>query len=209
MGNDFFNNHPKLGSFFDFDHDGSLDLGEATTMGGLFGAYANEMLEESKKAEREANESSWDDDDSDDDDYDYPDSEDGYGESAYGSMFNHEGIDTTSRKAIMKAVSNGDYPDDVEFLIEEALDNNVRFKPEDIIDLSYEIWSEELLARLIATSKPRFLQEHADELSGRWGGVELEYHEEAFDEEYGEDGTYYMNTPEEDWPEEDSQEEDW
>ena len=48
-------------------------------------------------------------------------------------------------------------------------------------------------------SKPRFLQEDADELASHWGPVELEYHEDAFDEEYSEGGTYYVNTPEEDW----------
>ena len=48
-------------------------------------------------------------------------------------------------------------------------------------------------------SKPRFLQEDADDLASHWGPVELEYHEDAFDEEYSEGGTYYVNTPEEDW----------
>ena len=65
MSNDFFNDHRMLGSVFDFDHDGSMSLGEAMTMGGIFGAFADEMERSSRKAERESY--SWDDND---DDYD-------------------------------------------------------------------------------------------------------------------------------------------
>ena len=68
MSNDFFNNHRMLGSVFDFDHDGSMSLGEAMTMGGIFGAYADEMERSSLKAERVS--SPWDDDDDFDDEYD-------------------------------------------------------------------------------------------------------------------------------------------
>lgn len=68
MSNDFFNNHRMLGSVFDFDHDGSMSLGEAMTMGGIFGAYADEMERSSRKAKREI--SPWDDDDDFDDEYD-------------------------------------------------------------------------------------------------------------------------------------------
>lgn len=113
--------------------------------------------------------------------------------------YDYEDVNTSSRKSVMRAIDSGDYDGDIEDLVDEALGNGVRFKPEDIIDLSYLIWDQELLVELISTSKPRFLQEHADELSPRWGPVELEYHEDAFDEEYSEDGTYYVNTPEEDW----------
>ena len=68
MSNDFFNNHQMLGSFFDFDHDGSLDVGEAMAMGGVFGAYADEMERSSQEAERDS--FLWDDDYGfEDDDY--------------------------------------------------------------------------------------------------------------------------------------------
>jgi len=99
----------------------------------------------------------------------------------------------------LKKMIDEDYDGDVECLVEEALDNGVRFRPDDIVEISYLIWDQDLLVRLISTSKPRFLQEDADELASHWGPVELEYHEDAFDEEYSEGGTYYVNTPEEDW----------
>jgi len=99
----------------------------------------------------------------------------------------------------LKKMIDEDYDGDVECLVEEALDNGVRFRPDDIVEISYLIWDQDLLVRLISTSKPRFLQEDADDLASHWGPVELEYHEDAFDEEYSEGGTYYVNTPEEDW----------
>jgi len=99
----------------------------------------------------------------------------------------------------LKKMIDEDYDGDVECLVEEALDNGVRFRPDDIVEISYLIWDQDLLVRLISTSKPRFLQEDADELASHWGPVELEYHEDASDEEYSEGGTYYVNTPEEDW----------
>ena len=119
--------------------------------------------------------------------------------SVYDYDYDDEDVDTTSRKAVMRAVNDNGYDGDIECLVEEALDNGVRFKPEDVIEISYLIWDQDLLVRLISTSDPRFLQEDADELASRWGPVELEYHEEAFDEEYSEGNTYYVNTPEEDW----------
>ncbi|MBQ2681414.1 MAG: hypothetical protein IJF97_05700 [Eggerthellaceae bacterium] len=196
MSNDFFNKHPMLGSVFDFNRDGKLGVGEAMSMGGVIGAYADEMMRVSKEAEREANESAWDEGDEDD--------RDPYGgrkheKPARESIYDYEDVDATSRKAVMKAALDADYLGDIECLVEEALDNGVRFNPQDIIDLSYEIWDQDLLVRLISTSDPRFLQEDADDLSPRWGPVELEYHEEAFDEEYSEGNTYHVNLPEEDW----------
>ena len=41
MGNDFFNNHPFLGSMFDFNRDGSMSLGEAGAMGAFGAMYAS------------------------------------------------------------------------------------------------------------------------------------------------------------------------
>ena len=42
MSNDFFNNHPMLGSVFDFNHDGSMSSGEAGAMGAIGGMFASE-----------------------------------------------------------------------------------------------------------------------------------------------------------------------
>ena len=61
MSNDFFNNHPMLGSMFDFDRNGSLDFGEAAFMGALGAAIIDEEERSSRKAERENH--FWDDDD--------------------------------------------------------------------------------------------------------------------------------------------------
>ena len=89
---------------------------------------------------------------------------------------------------------------ELESLLEEALDNGVRFKPKNIIELSYDILDQELLVRLISTSKPRFLQKHADELAPFWQPVELEYHEEEFEHEAWDslNGIYQVNIPEDD-----------
>ena len=54
MSNDFFNNHPMLGSVFDFNHDGSMSPGEAGAMGAIGGMFASEMMRASEEAEREA-----------------------------------------------------------------------------------------------------------------------------------------------------------
>ena len=195
MSNDFFNNHPMLGSVFDFNHDGSMSPGEAGAMGAIGGMFASEMMRASEEAEREASESLWDDDY----DRDSFSSKKGKKKSTRESIYDYEDVDTTSRKAVMKAVNDDDYDGDIECLVEEALDNGVRFRPDDIVEISYVIWDQDLLVRLISTSKPSFLQEDADDLASHWGPVELEYHEDAFDEEYSEGGTYYVNTPEEDW----------
>lgn len=228
MSNEFFDKHPMLGSVFDFDRNGSMSFDEAVAMGSLGTMFATEAMRASEEADHEAIKSPWDDNDfedddddfdiddddddefgyldSDDDDDDGLDDEDGYGFDAddncpYGS---EEGkiVDTTSRASVMRAVEDdfrNDADDDIERFVKEALDNGIRFTPDDIIDISYHVWDKNLLVRLISTSKPRFLQEHADMLSFRWGTVELEYHVEAFDHEYNEGNTYYVNTPEEDW----------
>ena len=50
MSNDFFNNHPMLGSVFDFNHDGSMSPGEAGAMGAIGGMFASEMMRASEEA---------------------------------------------------------------------------------------------------------------------------------------------------------------
>ena len=51
MDNGFFNDHPMLGSMFDFDHDGSMSLSEAGAMGAFGAMYASEMMCASEEAE--------------------------------------------------------------------------------------------------------------------------------------------------------------
>ena len=200
MGNDFFDNHPILGSVLDLNHDGSLNAGEVAAASAFGALYADEMMRASEEAERDARRTSRDDESLNDEDasdsYDNGDRDE---ERSYYDFLDDDDVDTTSRRAVMRAAMSDSYLDDIECLVENALNNGVRFKPQDVIDLSYEIYDEDLLVRLISTSKPRFLQEDADELSPHWGTVELEYHEEAFDEEYSEGSTYHVNTPEEDW----------
>ena len=192
MGNEFFKDHPMLGAMFDFDRDGSINASEASGMIAFGTMIADEWVGLYDKGD------GGDGDPLDDFDPDY-----GSGRSkkkhVRESSYDYEDVDSTSRKAVMRAARDEDFDGDVECLVEEALDNGVRFRPDDVIELSYLIWDQDLLVRLISTSKPRFLQEHADELSPQWGSVELEYHEEAFDEEYGDGSTYHVNTPEEDW----------
>ena len=67
MSNDFFGNHPMLGSVFDFDRDGSLDLGEAAFMGAMGAAFIDEAERSAREAERESR--SWYDDDDEYDEY--------------------------------------------------------------------------------------------------------------------------------------------
>ncbi len=61
MGNEFFNDHSMLGALFDFDRDGSLDIGEAMFMGAMGAAIIDEEERSSEKAKRKS--STWDDDD--------------------------------------------------------------------------------------------------------------------------------------------------
>ena len=137
MSNDFFDHHPLLGLVFDFDHDGSVNLAEAGAMGAFAAMFASEATSASEEAEREASRSSWDDgDDDDDDDYDLFGNDEHDSETDRESVYDFEDVDMTSRWAVMRAVRNDDY-DDIDCLVEEALDNGVRFKPEDIIELSY------------------------------------------------------------------------
>ena len=51
MGNDFFNDHPMLGSMFDFDRDGSMSLGEAGAMGAFGYMFASETMRASEEGE--------------------------------------------------------------------------------------------------------------------------------------------------------------
>lgn len=190
------------GGFFDFNGDGRLNAGEAAFMGMLGTQFAKQAARATEDTERQANEAPWkqsnepddtndrDDDgttisiynddpldlfEDDDEDYDIYDED-------FDDLEEKE-IDTSSRSATMRAFNGGTYFEELDYLVEEATNRGVRFTPEDIIDLSYELWDQDLLVQLIAHSKPRFLQEHADELAPRWGSVQLEYQEEAFEED--------------------------
>ncbi len=171
MSNDFFDNHPMLGSVFDFDRDGSLSLGEAAAIGAFGALYADEMMRAEEEAEREARRSRWDDDGGDS-----CNSKNQRSISFLASGYDDEddSVDTSSRSAVMRAVMEGDSFGDTECLVAEALDHGVRFRPEDIIDLSREIFDKDLFGRLISTSSPRFQQEDADDLAPHWAHFEIE-----------------------------------
>lgn len=210
------------GGFFDFNGDGHLNAGEAAFMGMLGTKFAKQAARATEEAERQANEAPWkrnndpddandrDDDGTtisiyDDDPLDLFEDDDNEDYDIYDDDYNdvddvdEDEVDISSRSAIMRAFNGGTYFEDLDYLVEEATNRGVRFTPEDIIDLSYELWDQDLLAQLIAHSKPRFLQEHADELAPRWGSVQLEYREEAFEEESSDGNTYRVNLLEDEW----------
>lgn len=65
MSNDFFNNHPLIGSVLYFNHDGDMSLDEAGAMGAFGAMYASEAMRTSREAGRDAGGSRWEDDDDD------------------------------------------------------------------------------------------------------------------------------------------------
>lgn len=153
MGNDFFNNHPMLGSVFDFDHDGSMSIGEAGAMAALGSMAATELMratEESesgwdystaskkKKKSKSLASDFYDDFDSYDDDFVEYDED---------RVFE---IDTSDADAVMEAVSSGDFDQaDIEYLVQDALACGVRFDADEaeeilglIRDRSLREWLE-------------------------------------------------------------------
>ena len=157
MCNDFFNNHPMLGSMFDFDRDGSMSLGEAGAMGAFGALYATETMRASEEAERE---SSWDDDydlygskkgkkkAKRDSDYDFDD--DDFVEYDETRVYD---INTNDADDVMDAVTSGDFDEaDIEYLVYEALANGVEFSRGDgeelldyISDRRLKDWLEDSL----------------------------------------------------------------
>ena len=173
MDKGFFDNHPGLGSVFDFDHDGHMNLGEAGVMAGAGALIASELLDPDGGLERERDDDSWGsgrkrEADDDSDEFDDPFDDDDYGE---GYIDNND-VDTSSRSAIMRAIGSDDYFGDVENLLDEALGNGVRFRPDDIIELldDRSIHDEDLLRQLVNTSKPECSYLERSQIEMRFGG---------------------------------------
>lgn len=196
-----------MGWPFDFNQDGKLGFEDA----GRNLLYASEWVKASKKAEREKNRSkhsgslygdSWDDDD---DDLDYDDDDDAWDDDDdLDELDDDESYVPNLRNAeeITEAVNYGDYWGDVDRLIEKAVNKGTRFTPDQVILLSEDLTDQGLLARLIATSSPAFTDYDASRIDPKWGGVQIERHEEAWKQESWGNNTYRLNTPEEDWVEE-------
>lgn len=92
-----------------------------------------------------------------------------------------EVIDTSNRSAVMQAITCGTCNEVIDDLLKEADSKGVHFTPDDIIELSYEMQDEDLLAQLVAHSKPRFSTKHAEWLDLRWGAVRFLCMEEAYE----------------------------
>ena len=95
-------------------------------------------------------------------------------------FIDNDDVDSTSRAAVMRAYRDRDYWGDVEELLEDALDDDVRFTPEDIIELSWDIHDRNLLKRLIASSSD-FTYMQRCRLAPHWGGAN--YDPDLFDGE--------------------------
>lgn len=140
MGNEFFSNHPMLGSVFDFNHDGSMSLGEAGAMGAFGAMYATELMRAAEESE-----SGWS--------YDPPskkkakqkseardfDFDDDYVEYDETRVFD---VDTSDAGEVMEAVQSGDFDQAyIEYLVHEALVDGVEFdadEAEEILGLIRE-----------------------------------------------------------------------
>lgn len=130
MSNDFFDNHPILGSAFDFNRDGSLGPGEAGAMAAFGTMAASELMRATEEAEREWDSSStskkkkkkkshYDDYDFDDDFVEYDEDK----------VFE---VDTSDVDEVMNAITSGDFDEaDIEYLVHEALCSGVKFDSDD------------------------------------------------------------------------------
>lgn len=152
MGNDFFNDHPMLGSMFDFNRDGSMSLGEAGAMSAIGYIAASKLMSSTEEAERErphepgkrkreehsSDGFGYDSGDGfrqlsglrkkrkehSSDSYDY-DFDDDYVEYDDARVYE---VDTSDVSEVMDAVMNGDFDEaDIECLVEEALCDGVKF----------------------------------------------------------------------------------
>ena len=59
MSNGFFDDHPMLGSMFDFDHDGCMDPGEAGAMAAFGSMVAAGFMHEDEEDEDEDSDCGW------------------------------------------------------------------------------------------------------------------------------------------------------
>ena len=158
MGEGFFDDHPMLGSVFDFDRDGDVNFGEAMAMGGVFGAFADEVIRDS---EDDADDDSGLDDDGDIfftsskqhkrydlyDDYDSDDDDDL--DSSFEDLNGVSEVDASDSYEVMKAVRSPLYDwDDIEWLVEKALDLGTEFSKAEIEEICGCIYDRDLKTRL-------------------------------------------------------------
>ena len=153
MSEGFFDDHPMLGSVFDFDRDGSVSFGEAMAMGGVFGAFADEVIRDS---EDDADDDGGLDDDDDifftsskqHDRYDsYADDDDL--DSDFEDLNGVSEVDASDSYEVMKAVRSPLYDwDDIEWLAEKALDLGTEFNKDEIEEICGCIYDHDLKTRL-------------------------------------------------------------
>ena len=153
MSNDFFNDHPLLGSMFDFNHDGSMNLGEAGAMGAFGSMAASELMRATEETEREYDYASTSkkgkrkkkardycfDDDYDDDFVEYDENK----------VFE---VDVSDVDEVMEAITSGDFDEaDVEYLVGEALCSGVKFDKDDAEEILEIIKERDLRVWLKST----------------------------------------------------------
>lgn len=148
MSNDFFNNHPMLGSVFDFDHDGSMSLGEASAMGAFGYMAASEMMRASEEAEREAEYES---------DFPYGDGKKKKAKKeSYDDFWDDDPwerklskINDYDKDEVFDEVTGGDLDEYArEELIDRAIDNGLTFDEEEVEEMMDYISDEHLKERL-------------------------------------------------------------
>ena len=149
MGNNFFNNHPILGSIFDFNRDGNMNLGEASAMSAFGAMYAAEAMQATEEAEREAN-SFYDDletDAGEEKKKAKKKSRDDYWDAPWEKELDK--IDTYDRDEVFEAIINdelGMYG--TEELVYEALDHGVEFDADEIEEIVEHISDKDLKKQL-------------------------------------------------------------
>ena len=167
--------YPFLADFLDFGRVGTPDLGDVALAAGAYAAYDEDAT--SPDADR------------------YPRTS-----SATGYAFHYYGLDHEPYRDEIDAEDEDEFcsgdEDDIEERVQSLLDDGKRFSPDEIIDLSFDIYSPDLLVELIRTSRPRFEQRHAYLLAPHWGDVQLEYHEDPHDRECRFGDEYRVNLPE-------------
>lgn len=153
MSNDFFNNHPMLGSVFDFDHDGSMSLGEAGAMAAMGSLIASEYMRVTEDDELDSKLDGEFGDVFDGEFGDALDDEDSsftkrgkngrkpqalYDDNVFDDEFVEYDenrvyeIDASDASVVMDAVVSGDFDEaDIEYLVREALCGGVEFDRDD------------------------------------------------------------------------------
>lgn len=139
------------GGIFDFNGDDKLDFGEAMVAGGIIGAFADEMMRGTEKGERESKRSVWDDEDDDDDSEDDSDDEwlDDVADGGGWRGTLERNVDLSDAFEVMEAVRDPSLDwDDVEGLVQDALDAGANFDEDEIEEICGNIYDHDLKDRL-------------------------------------------------------------